>query len=71
LIIKIVKIIKVAPTCFGSHKTIIGEPYPVLSQDYISGTNVRVDIDVVSVMAAYLHRFKIIEAPTCPCGAGD
>jgi hypothetical protein len=20
---------------------------------------------------AYLHRFKIIEAPTCPCGAGD
>jgi len=28
---KIVKIIKAAPTCFGSHKTIIREPYPVLS----------------------------------------
>jgi len=22
---------KAAPTCFGSHKTIIREPYPVLS----------------------------------------
>jgi len=30
-IIKIVKIIKAAPTCFGSHETIIREPYPVLS----------------------------------------
>ena len=44
---------KAAPTCFGSHKTIIREPYPVLGQNYISGTNVRVVIDVVSVMAAY------------------
>jgi len=26
-----VKIVKDAPTCFGSHKTIIREPYPVLS----------------------------------------
>jgi len=25
------KITKAAPTCFGSHKTIIREPYPVLS----------------------------------------
>ena len=31
LIIKIVKIMKAAPTCFGSHKTIIREPHPVLS----------------------------------------
>ena len=30
-IIKIVKIIKAAPTCFSSHKTIIREPHPVLS----------------------------------------
>jgi len=29
--IKIVKIINAAPTCFGSHKTIIREPHPVLS----------------------------------------
>jgi len=26
-----VKIIKAAPTCFGSHRTIIREPFPVLS----------------------------------------
>jgi len=26
-----VKIMKTAPTYFGSHKTIIREPYPVLS----------------------------------------
>jgi len=26
-----VKIMKAAPTCFGSHKTIIREPHPVLS----------------------------------------
>jgi len=31
-----VKIIKAAPTCFGSHKTIIREPYPVLSTGYAS-----------------------------------
>jgi len=24
-----VKIVKASPTCFGSHKTIIREPYPV------------------------------------------
>ena len=30
-LLKIVKIIKAAPTCFGSHKTIIMELYPVLS----------------------------------------
>jgi len=29
--IKIVKIIKAAPTCFGSPKTIIRESYPVFS----------------------------------------
>jgi len=34
-----VKIIKAAPTCFGSHKTIIKEPHQVLSQNYISGTS--------------------------------
>ena len=45
--------IKAAPTCFGSHKTIIRETHPVLSENYISGTNVRVVIDVVSVMAEY------------------
>jgi len=28
-IAKIVTIIKAAPTCFGSHKTIIREPHPV------------------------------------------
>jgi len=28
---KIFKIIKVAPTCFGSHETIISEPHPVRS----------------------------------------
>jgi len=44
---------KFAPTCFGSHKTIIREPHPALRKNYISGTNVRVVIDVVSVMAAY------------------
>jgi len=43
---------KAAQTCFGSHKTIIREPYPVLSYNYISGKNVRVVIDVVGVMAA-------------------
>ena len=37
----VVKIIKAAPTCFGSHKTIIREPHPVLNKNYISGTNVR------------------------------
>jgi len=26
-----VKIIKAPPTCFGSHKTIIREPHPVLT----------------------------------------
>jgi len=26
-----VKIIKAAPTCFGLHRTITREPYPVLS----------------------------------------
>ena len=46
---KIVKVIKPAPTCSGSHKIIIREPHPVLSKNYVSGTN----IDVVSVMAAY------------------
>jgi len=30
-LLKIVKIIKATPTCFGSHKTIIREPYTVLS----------------------------------------
>ena len=30
-LLKIVKIIKSAATCFGSHKTIIREPHPVLS----------------------------------------
>ena len=51
---KIVTSIKVAPKCFGSHKTIIKETNPVLSQNYVSGTNVRVVIDVVSVMVAYM-----------------
>jgi len=37
-----VKIIKAAPTCFGSHKTIIREPHPVLRQNYVSGTNVPI-----------------------------
>jgi len=31
IFIKIVKIMKAAPTCFSSHKTIIREPHPVLS----------------------------------------
>ena len=35
------------------HKTIIRESHPVLSQNYISSTNVRVVIDVFSVMAEY------------------
>jgi len=26
----VVKIIKAAPTCFGSHRAIIREPFPVL-----------------------------------------
>ena len=52
--IKMVKIIKAAPSFFGSHRTIIREPFPVLSQNYISGTNVRVVIDVVSVLAAFM-----------------
>jgi len=30
-IIKVVKIIKTPPGCFGSHRTNIREPYPVLS----------------------------------------
>jgi len=30
-LLKIVKIIKAAPTCFGSHETIIREPHPVFS----------------------------------------
>ena len=51
---------KAAPTCFGSHKTIIREPHPVLSYNYISGTNVRVVIDVVSVMVAY---FALLYVP--------
>ena len=54
-IIKIVKIIKADATCFGSRRTIIREPHPVLSQNYISGINVHVVIDVVSVVAAYCH----------------
>ena len=33
---------KAAPTCFGSHKAIIREPYPVLSSNYIFGTNVHI-----------------------------
>ena len=37
-----VKIIKAAPTSFGSCKTIIREPNPVLSYNYISGTNVPI-----------------------------
>jgi len=37
-----VKIIKVAPICFGSHVTIIREPYPMLRENYISGSNVLV-----------------------------
>ena len=44
---------KAAPTCIGSNKTIIREPHPVLSYNYISGTNVRIITDVISVMAAY------------------
>jgi len=31
LIIKIVKIVKTAPTSFGSHETIIREPHTVLN----------------------------------------
>jgi len=50
-----VQIIKVAPTCFGSHRTIIREPYPVLSKNYISGNNVHVVIDVVSGLSAHVH----------------
>jgi len=37
-----VKAVKVAPTYFGSYKTIIREPHPVFSKNYICGTNVRV-----------------------------
>ena len=55
------------------HKTIIRESHPVLSQNYISSTNVRVVIDVVSVMAAYfdllcvciVHRAEIF-CLSCP-----
>jgi len=62
-----VKIIKSAPTCFDSHKTVIREPLQVPSEIYVSGTNAPVVIDV-NVMTAYVaitltHKlFDIIDA---------
>jgi len=41
-LLKIVKIIKAAATRCGSHITITREPHPVLSYNYISGTNVPI-----------------------------
>ena len=55
---------KAAPTCFGSHKTIIRQTYPVLSSNYIPTANVRVVIDVVGVMAAYFDLLCTVQKGT-------
>jgi len=33
--------------------------------------NFTTKVTVYGKTKSYLHRFKIIEAPTCPCGNGD